>query len=315
MLIKNLKPYEDIEGKFVVKFKKPVTSYANGYAFQLRIGDSSGEIMLKYWGDNNEEEVRRLYDSIKKDDIIYIKGKTTVYGNKIEITVDKEGIIKVLKPEEYDLKEFIKVTEKDIESMFKEIKAYANSVKNEYLKKVLELFINDFDFVKKFKNQPAAMYKHHSWIGGLLEHTLNVVKICDFITNLYPELDRDLIITGAILHDIGKIKEFELKTSIRTSTEGMLIGHTILGIEELIKRLEKIEIPELYRIKLIHIILSHHGKMEYGAAKTPAFPEALAIFFADFMDAKVAEMIMHKKTAETEDDYVYTREFGNVYLK
>jgi 3'-5' exoribonuclease len=315
MAIKDLKPYENVEAKFVVKFKKPVQEYAKGYSFQLRIGDSTGETMLKYWGSQNKEEVEKLYNSIKKDDVIFVKGTTSVYKERVEINVDKEGFIKVLSPEEYDVKEFIKVTEKDIENMFKELVAFANSVKDKNLKKILDIFINDFDFIKAFKNHPAAMYKHHGWIGGLLEHTLNVTKICDFLAKIHPDIDRDLVVTGAILHDIGKIKELEMKTSIKTSKEGMLLGHTVLGFNEVSKRLDKVDVPEDLKLKLIHIIISHHGKIEYGTPKEPAFPEALAVYFADDMDAKLTEMITHKKTAETEDDYVYNPDFGLIYLK
>jgi 3'-5' exoribonuclease len=292
-----------------------VQEYAKGYAFQIRIGDSSGEVMLKYWGSANKPEVQKLYDSIKKDDVILVRGTTTVYNNRLEINVDKEGLIKVLTKDEYDLKEFIKFTEKDVEHMFKELMDLAESVKDEDLKKILDVFINDFDFIKAFKNHPAAMYKHHGWIGGLLEHTLNVTKICDFIATVHPEINRDLVVTGAILHDIGKIKELEMKTSIKTSREGMLLGHTVIGFSEVAKRLEKVDVPENLKLKVIHIVISHHGKIEYGTPKEPAFPEALAVYFADDMDAKLTEMITHKKTAETEDDYVYKPDFGLIYLK
>lgn len=309
-----LKEGDIVEGNFVVKFKKPIERYINGYCFQLRIGDVSGEIMLKYWGGNNEESVTKLYDSIEKDDVIFVKGKVVRFKGKLEIDVDENGEIRRLKEGEYNIREFIEVSEKDIENMFNELMIYANNIKNKDVKKILSIFINDFNFVEKFKKQPAAMYKHHSWIGGLLEHTLNVVKIVDHVCSIHKEIDKDIAITGAILHDIGKIKEFDMKTSIKTSKHGMLLGHVVLGVEEVLKRLQSVDIDEEIKMKIIHIIISHHGRFEFGAVKQPAFPEALIVFLADYMDSKISEMIMHRKRAKTEDEYIYIKEFGLIYL-
>lgn len=314
-MIRDLKAYEPIEGKFVVKFKKPIQKYANGYTFQLRVGDSSGEVMLKFWGPDNEKTVSDLYSSIKKDDIVFVKGNTSHYAGKVEIDVDQKGILKTLKPEEYDISEFLIPARKDIDEMIKELIDTVHSVQDTHLRKILSDFLNDQDFMEKFKQHPAAMYKHHNWLGGLLEHTLNVVNICNFLAKIHPELNRDLMVTGAMLHDIGKINELEVKTSVKTSIEGILVGHTLMGIEELVYRMEKLKIPKEYKLKLIHMLASHHGKLEYGSPKEPAFPEALAIYLADDIDAKITEMLHRKKTAVTEDDYLYTREFGNIYLK
>ncbi|MEM5871525.1 MAG: HD domain-containing protein [Candidatus Aenigmatarchaeota archaeon] len=316
MLIKNLTPYEKIDGKFIVKFKKPVQKYTKGYAFQLRVGDPSGEIMLRYWGPENQEEVEKLYNSIKKDDVIYVVGETTIYNGRIAINVNPpEGKIQVLQADEYDKTDFIPESDKDTKEMYAELLQIADSIENTHLKELVYSFIKDPAFSEKFTKHPAAMYRHHGWLGGLLEHTLNVVKICDFLKKLHPELNRDLMITGAILHDIGKIKELDVTTHIRTSVEGMLIGHLALTYEEVSKKMDLLKTPEDLKIKVKHMILSHHGKIEYGSPKQPAIPEALAVYLADEIDAKITEMITYIKRAETEDDYIYLDNFGTVYLK
>ena len=135
------------------------------------------------------------------------------------------------------------------------------------------------------------------------------------MTKIHPSLNRDLLITGAILHDIGKFEEFSVSTHIKVTTKGMLVGHLVTTVEMLNKEFDKINVPEDYRLKIVHMVLSHHGKMEYGSPKIPAFPEALALYYADEFDARLHMMIVAKEGATTEDDYIYTKEFGNVYLK
>jgi 3'-5' exoribonuclease len=315
-MIKNLNAYEAIDGKFIVKFKKPVQKYAKGYSFQIRIGDPTGELMLKYWGPDNKEEVERLYNSIKKDSVIYVVGETTLYNGKLSINVNPpQGKLAILEMHEYDQSDFIPESEKDTREMYNELTQLADSMENMHLKELVYSFIKDPVFSEKFIKHPGAMYKHHGWLGGLLEHTLNVVKICDFLKKLHPELNRDLMIAGAILHDIGKIKELEVTTHIRTSSEGMLLGHLAITYEEVSKKMDTLKTPEELKLKMKHLLLSHHGKMEYGSPKQPAIPEAVAVYLADDTDAKITEILTYIKRAITEDDYIYLESFGPVYLK
>jgi len=316
MLVKNLAPYETIDGKFVVKFKKPVSRYAKGYVFQLRVGDPSGEIMLRYWGPENKDEVDKLYDSIKKDDVIYVVGETTIFNNRVAININPPtGKIKVMESKEYEKSDFIPESDKDVKEMYKELTKVADSLENPHMKELVYSFIKDPAFSEKFMKHPAAMYKHHGWLGGLLEHTLNVVKICDFLKKVHPELNRDLMLTGAILHDIGKIRELDVTTHIRTSREGMLVGHLAMSFEEVSKRMDRLKTPGDIQLKVKHILISHHGKIEYGSPKQPAIPEALAVYLADDLDFKITEMLTHIKRAETEDDYMYVGDVGTIYLK
>ena len=314
MDVRTLKAEERVDGIFVVKFKKPVATYAKGFRFELRLGTKDGEVMLKFWGPNDEAVVQTLYDSIKKDDVVKVKGVVSEYKGNIEIAVNSMEGIRVCSPDEYDGNEFIDTAD-NIPGMFDELAGFIDSVKDQDLRKILSSFFSDDAFVKEFKYGTAAMYKHHARIGGLLEHTLSVTKLCDMLCLRYPKINRDLVLTGAILHDIGKIREFEMTSNIRTSTEGMLIGHIIIGVEMLQHRTKDLKISEEATLKIRHIMLSHHGELEYGSPKVPAFPEAMLVHYADSLDSSLTQMLDHKENPGTEDDYVYTKDFGNIYLK
>lgn len=313
--INELKVNEEVKDLFVVRFKKPVEkTRKDTYYFTLKIQDALGEMMLKYWGRENKESVEQLYNTIKPDSVIYVEGIVSEYNGKLDLSVN-EGALKVLKEGEYDLSDFIRTSDKNTEEMFLELKKYIDSVENEEFKKALASFFDDEDFVKKFKQSPAAMYKHHGWVGGLLEHTLSVLKICcDLIK--YHKLDKDILITGAILHDIGKMEEFETTSLIKVTDKGNLLGHITLGVQMLSKKLDALKVSEIIKNKLLHILISHHGNLEYGCPKLPSFPEAFIIAKADELDALAIQMIDYKENASTEDSFIYSKDFKtNIYLK
>ncbi len=313
--INELKANESVKDLFVVRFKKPVEkTVRNTYYFSLKVQDAFGDMMLRYWGGENEEEVKKLYDSIEPDSVIYADGAVREYNKRLELSVNEDGL-KPLQKGEYNLSDFIRTSKKDKEEMFSGIMNIIDSVENQELKKVLDSFFKDTDFVEKFKNSPAAMYKHHGWVSGLLEHTLSVVNICKDLAKYHP-LDNDLLLTGAILHDIGKIEEFETTSLIKVTDKGNLLGHITLGVQMLSKRLEVLEISEITKNKLLHIMISHHGSLEFGCPKLPSFPEAFIIAKADELDALATQMIDSKENASTEDSFIYSKDFGtNIYLK
>jgi 3'-5' exoribonuclease len=182
----------------------------------------------------------------------------------------------------------------------------------------LEHFFKNDDFVKKFKRAPAAMYMHHACIGGLLEHTWGILTICETMKVLHPSLDNDLLVAGAVLHDIGKVEEFEVTSNIKISEKGMLLSHVFIGAEMVSRAIAEIRnFPEVLKNKILHIIISHHGKLEYGALKTPEFPEAKAISLADEMDSQITQYIRIKKDAKkiTEDFRTWNKNIGEIYLR
>lgn len=314
---KSIKDYlanESFEDVFAVRFKKEIKQTKNGkYFFELKIQDSFGDSMLKYWGQEDLTKIEEIYAPIEEDTIIYAKGRVNEYNGKLDFSVN-EGSLKILQEDEYDLSDFIRKTEKNTDEMFVELKKHIESIQNQELKKILNEFFENPEFVKKFKTSPAAMYIHHGWVSGLLEHTLTVLNICLDLEKYYENIDRDLLITGAILHDIGKIQEFKTTTQIKITTKGNLLSHMIIGVQEVTKIMEKLNTSEKIRNKLIHIIITHHEKIEYGCPKTPMTPEALLIAKVDSLDAGIVAMLDLKKNSQTNDSFAYDKNIGQVYL-
>jgi len=315
-LIKDLAEGEIVRDLFSVKLKKPPREYARGYVFEMRLSDSTGIIPIKYWGPNDLESVNRLYDSIEVGSVVHVRGRVGKYRESLEISVDQEGEISVVDRSDYDLEDFLPTIDKDMNMMMTRLNSHIKQVEEPSLSVLLSTFFADEEFVRSFRESPASIQKHSNYIGGLLEHTLNVVEICSSLHSLKPDLDRDLLITGAILHDIGKIDEYRVTTNIDMSEEGMLLGHIFIGARQVEEASRSIEgFPPRLRYKLVHMILSSHGRYEYGSPRTPQFPEAVALHYADEMDAKVEQFIDVKKSAWTDDNWMFDRDLKHVYLR
>jgi 3'-5' exoribonuclease len=231
--------------------------------------------------------------------------------------LNEKDKIEVLSDEQYDKDMFLLPPKRDIEDMKKELKNYISSIKNIHLKSLLEkIFTNEF--IEKFSIHPGAIQYHHNWKGGLMQHTIEVAEICELLCKQNPELDKDLLITGAILHDLGKLVEIAVGVRVKGTIEGQFIGHSIESIIWYAKYMEELNFPNLLRIKIIHMILSHHGKLEFGATKEPMFPEAFALHHADCASAVVSEMVSYVEESklETTNDTNYHRiHKRNILLK
>lgn len=314
--IKEIKEGDIINDIFVVKIKKALRPYAKGHGFSLILSDSTGSsIEYKYWGGHEEEIVRRLFDSIKNDSVIFVNGKASIYNGKLEINADEFNILKVLLSEEYDA-DFIPKTKRDIEEMYAILLSKIDSITNKEIKD----FINGIMEEKgqKLKIHPGAISIHHNWRGGLLEHVLEIIEYCETSCKIYPELDRDLLITGAILHDIGKLEEIETTSRIKGTQKGQLVGHLILGISYISKKLDESRMDDLTKDKILHLITSHHGKIEQGSPKEPMIPEAIALYYADELSSKIRELLgfIEQSRETTEDDFMYHPSKGrNIFLK
>ncbi len=314
--VKDLKSGDIVDSIFAVKYKKPPRPYTSGFCFEFRVSDKTDEMTAKYWGDRNEAGVKEVYERFQTGDVVHITGRVGEFRGNLEISLDTGSTVRRCAPTEYDIENFVAKTDKNVEQMMSELMSMVNSIENPYLSALLNSFFQDANFVEGFKRCPGSMHRHQNYIGGLLEHTLNVAKLCNAMYAVHPALDRDLLLTGAVLHDIGKIREYAVTTSIDISEEGMLIGHLVIGEQMVLDRIGKLEnFPEVLRMKVAHIMLSHHGLNEYGSPKNPQFPEALAIYHADECDAKIDYCIRLKKEAETEDPWIYTRDFKHIYLR
>lgn len=310
-------PGESVNDLFVVRFKKPVrTTRTGNFFFQLKIQDALGDSMLSYFGGEDRLPVQALYDSISPDDVIrVVGGRAEDYKGSTSFVVDLGGKIEVLKEGEFSVGDFVKSSAKERNEMLDETLSIFNSIKNEKIRLLVGTFYEDQTFLERFAAAPGAMYRHHGWLSGLMEHTLAIAKIVRNYASIQKELDLDLLTAGALLHDIGKMRELEATTTIKVTDDGNLLGHVVLGLLMADRRFSEVDAPEQLKNKLLHMMACHHGKPEYGAPKEPAFPEAMVVHLADSMDALASAMISAKENADTEDSFIYTKDFGNVYLK
>ena len=250
----------------------------------LVLQDKTGTIDAKIWdlgspGVGNFETL----------DYVYIDADVTVFMGANQLNVKR---IRKADEGEYIPADYLPVSLKDVKQMYSELLALIASVKNPYLRKLLDSYFGDPDFARAFQFHSAAKSVHHGFVGGLLEHTLSVAKMCDYFAGAYPMLNRDLLLTAAMFHDIGKTKELSVFPENDYTDDGQLLGHIIIGTEMVSERMRTIEgFPPKLATELKHCILAHHGELEYGSPKKPALIEAMALNFADNADAKMETMI------------------------
>jgi len=303
--VEDLVEGEDVNDRFAIKEKSPPKEYAKGWFFRLVVGDKTGKIPLVYWGGHEEKFVRKLYENLKTGDVVKINGTVSSYKGEIQISINEEELHGIEKSgcEDYDPDEFIPSSPRNIEEMFTELLRLARTIDDENLFEVVSSFLKDEDFVKKFKKAPYSKRYNHNYIGGLLEHTLIESQIAENLAEIYPELDRDLLLSSAILHDIGKVKEYETHTSIELTNEAQLVGHTVLCERMVKERIEDIaDFPEELALKLSHIILSHHGDYEWGSPRSPRLEEAVALHHIDLLVVRMSGFLQAKEEFQSEDE-------------
>lgn len=282
--IETFKEGEKITGIYLCKSKSSaVTKNGKPYDSAL-LQDKTGTVDAKIWDPNSLG-----IDEFEALDYVDVVADVVVFNGVTQLNVKR---IRKVREGEYDPKDYLPVSDKDIDNMFAELLKYIESVKNQHLNALLNrFFAEDKEFAGRFKSHSAAKSVHHGFIGGLLEHTLSVVKFCDFYTTMYPMLNRDLLITAAMLHDIGKVDEISAFPINDYTDDGNLLGHIVIGSEKVGKAAEQIEgFPVRLKSQLQHCILAHHGELEYGSPKKPALMEAVALNYADNTDAKLETM-------------------------
>jgi len=318
--ISELKDGERVEDIFVVKIKKSIRPYAKGFMFSLILSDASGRsVEYVYWGEKDESKVKDIHQAIKEDDVVLVNGYFRTFNDKPGISTNPPDSIKVLHKGEYDSGEFIKPAKRPAEEMVGELRGYISSIKNAQVRGILErVFIEDSKFLDTFKTHPGAIEIHHNWAGGLLQHTLEVARYCELSKGMFPGLDRDIMIAGALLHDIGKVHEIGVTTRIKGTLKGQLKGHIPMGFRMLANVMDELGTDEKIADKLLHIVLSHHGSNEFGSPKEPMFSEAIAVYYADEMSSKLSSFVefVSEEKSRTEDDFMYSRaQKRNIYLR
>ena len=265
--------------------------------------DKTGTLDGKVW-EPNSQGIR----DYEENDFIEVVGDIISYNSNLQMNIKQLRRVDVA---EYNVADYSPSTEKDVEGMYQEVLRYITAIENEDLRKVAEYFyLGNDEFAKTFKGHSAAKAVHHSFCGGLLEHTLSVLRICEFFADQYPIINRCLLYTAALYHDIGKIRELSEFPLNDYTDAGQLVGHIVIGVEMINEAIGSMEnFPELLASELKHCILAHHGEYEYGSPKKPALVEAVALNFADNMDSKMQIMLEAFKEKPNSEWLGYNRLF------
>jgi 3'-5' exoribonuclease len=282
-----------IVSSFVVVTKQVKPKKSGEPYLALTLGDRCGQIEAKMW-DNVEDAL----DAFEQDDFLKIKGLLNKYKNRFQITVHK---LRKLGDIEVDFADYLPKTTKDIDELWRTLSDYVGSFKDSNLQTLVQSFMADTEIAAAYRNAPAAKTLHHAYIGGLLDHVVSLFRSCDLVSQNYPQINRDLLLTGAFLHDIGKIHELTYSRSFSYTSRGQLLGHMIIELEMLQAKIANIPgFPDEMKTLLEHLIISHHGHYEFGSPKLPMFPEALMLHYMDDLDSKMESMRAH-----------FEREIGN----
>jgi len=273
-----------ISSIYLCKDKRTLQTKAGKNYYSMQLHDKTGSVDAKVWDLSNG------IDHFESMDYIYVDAQVTSFQGALQLNIRR---VRRAQEGEYDPSDYMPCSKKNINEMYDEMVGLIHSVKEPHLLQLLQaIFVENADFVKKFRMHSAAKTMHHNFVGGLLEHSLSVAKLCDFYAKTYPIINRDLLVTAALCHDIGKITEISSFPENDYTDEGQLIGHIVTGtilIDEKIKEIDGF--PVKLGNELKHCILSHHGELEFGSPKKPALIEAVALAYADNTDAKLEGFI------------------------
>jgi 3'-5' exoribonuclease len=266
---------------FLVLAKQQRTTKQNKPYLNLTLGDKKGQIEGRVW----ELSDPRIAKEFERGDIVKVRGSVSRYDDRAQVKVDQ---LRKALDGEADKMDMLPATTCDVAVLWTALEAVVASIVNPDLKRLLEALLDDPAIAQAYRLAPAARQLHHAWLGGLLEHVVSLLGLADRVASHYPMLDRDLLVTGVILHDIGKIRELSWDTGFEYTVEGVLLGHIQMGVDLAEKTIAELPgFPDRLRTLVLHMILSHHGKLEFGSPKLPMIPEALVLNFVDDLDAKM----------------------------
>src|SRR5690348_16623334 len=275
-----------ITSTFVVVSKQVKPKKSGEPYLALTLGDRSGQLEAKMW-DNVEE----VLDAFEQDDFLKIKGLINKYKNRFQLTIHK---LRKLGDSEIEFDDYLPKTTKNIDDLWETLAAFVVSFQNPYLRSLLQAFMADPEIASAYRNAPAAKTLHHAYIGGLLDHVVSLFRSVELISQNYPQINRDLLLAGVFLHDIGKIHELTYNRSFSYTTKGQLLGHMIIELEMLQAKLAlQPDFPEELKTLVEHLIISHHGQYDFGSPKLPMFPEALMLHYLDDLESKMEAMRAH----------------------
>ena len=278
--VNQLEPNRVIQTSFLVHSKEIRQKKGGEFYLSLLLADRTGELDAKMW-----DNVTEVLDAFDRDDFVQAKGIIQIFHNKPQMTIHK---VRRMDESEIEFTDYFPASKRDAGEMWRELRAIVAGMSDRHLKGLLEAMLDDEEVARRYRRAPAAKQIHHAFLGGLLEHVLSVCGMAQAAAAHYPNIDSDLLLTGAILHDIGKIYELNYERGFSYSNEGQLIGHMSIALRMVGDKLRDLpDFPPQVRTLVEHMILSHHGRLEFGSPKIPQFPEALLLHHLDDLDSKM----------------------------
>jgi 3'-5' exoribonuclease len=269
------------DGYFLLLSKQQRTTKTNKPYLNLILGDKTGQLEGRVW-DLTDPRIAKDFD---RGDIVKARGSASRFDDRLQMKIDQ---LRVALPSEVDKTDFLPSTQYDVAELWRQLLGFVDSFTDPDLKRLLTALLDDPALAQAYREAPAARQLHHAWLGGLLEHVVSLLTLADRIAPHYPILHRDLLLTGVILHDIGKVRELSWDIGFEYTVEGSLLGHIQIGTALAERTMDSLPgFPQKLKILVLHMILSHHGKLEFGSPKLPMIPEALALSFVDDLDAKM----------------------------
>jgi 3'-5' exoribonuclease len=269
------------DGFFLVLSKQHRTSKTNKAYLCLILGDKTGQLEARVW-EPGDARIARDFD---RGDLVKARGSASRFGEQLQMKVDQ---LRIALPSEVEKADILPSTTYDVATLWSQLRGFVDSLANPDLKLLLTTVLDDPALAEAYREAPAAKQLHHAWLGGLLEHVVSLCTLADRVAPHYPLLDRDLLLTGVILHDIGKVRELSWQVGFEYTVEGMLLGHIQIGAALAERTIDSLpSFPSKLKTLVLHLILSHHGKLEFGSPKLPMIPEALVLNFLDDLDAKM----------------------------
>lgn len=278
--VSDLEPNKIVTASFLVQAKEIRQKKTGEPYLSLTLGDRTGEVDAKMW-----DNVAEVLDAFDRDDFVKVKGLVQIYHNRPQLTIHK---IRPMAESEIDLADYFPASERDPDQMWAELLGFVGRMEHQYLRALLEAVLADEEIARRFRAAPAAKHIHHAYLGGLLEHVVSLCEMAKLAAGHYREIDADLLLTGVVLHDIGKIHELSYDRGFGYTSEGQLLGHMTIALHMVAEKIAGIAgFPPALRSLVEHMIISHHGQLEFGSPKLPQFPEALLLHYLDDLDSKL----------------------------
>ncbi len=268
---------------FAVRSKQLRSRKDGGQYLAVTLGDRTGQIESRMW-----ENFAEAVPGFEPGDVVKVRAEVCRYNDRFQLNLEK---LRRANADEFELADYVPQTQKDVDELWAALVRSVDSFSDLWLQSLVRSFLNDPLMATAYREAPAAKSLHHAWLGGLLEHVVSLLGICDLAARHYPEINRDLLLTGVILHDIGKLEELRWGTSFEYTLEGQLVGHIAIGLVMIEKKVATLPgFPPALRMLVEHMVLSHHGKLEFGSPKLPMIPEAVMLHYLDDLDAKMHTM-------------------------